>query len=454
MLVIAISASSTSFLKPFPIPATDAGFSGPQPVTPLPSWCHHKGCVLLFHRTDIQRDPEVHRSESTPTPFGDEKLCWLSAESQSFTSISPNCKWKSAILAKRASMNHDSHSREICSRFQDIGIEEEVYASCTSCTMAGGERCVVCNQLRELDKKIKEMSELLGHLLRSAVDLKSHQMKRHRALKTPRNRLPTELLARIFMQLLPPGPASPASTFFPLLKVEAKAAPVEVAKWNHRPLSAVCRAWRDVVLSTPQMWTSIAVSVEESDASYAEFVSHQFLRSGGLPVSLKVYEPHRFINIALPLQPVPTTHRRHLFEIINAHSSRWKRLGTRLRPAMLQFVCGKPETNSSMSQHLTIERYSYISDNDGLARFAMKHSTPSPSTVFLKSISLDAVAISWEKVTHIELCSFDPSVFLALFRTAQAMSHLTLKEFSVEDWSPPIQIIEHTSLAGFQDSQF
>ncbi|CAA7264964.1 unnamed protein product [Cyclocybe aegerita] len=225
-------------------------------------------------------------------------------------------------------------------------IEEETHTSCTTCTVSGGGRCSACEQLLVLYKKIEGRLKALQQLQIAVFELKSQQNRQHDLLV---NRLPAELLVQIFTKLLPPRPGHQPSTFFqPLIRDEEEPEPPSWAtKSGPSTLSRVCRRWRDVIRSTPQMWTSIVVNVDQEEKEYAEFVNEQFLRSGALPVWVKVHQPsHGYTSSSR--QTLPPPHTVRLLDIVNTHSARWKSLKICLGTSMLQYVCGNPQSNCQL----------------------------------------------------------------------------------------------------------
>ncbi|KAJ7457320.1 hypothetical protein FB451DRAFT_1008992, partial [Mycena latifolia] len=85
-----------------------------------------------------------------------------------------------------------------------------------------------------LSADISRQKEVLKSLERSK-SAAQHQLN---ALRDPVARLPVELSSEIFIQCLPSRPA-PNAGDAPLL------------------LLSICKAWTDIALSTPALWTAI-----------------------------------------------------------------------------------------------------------------------------------------------------------------------------------------------------
>ncbi|KAF9481258.1 hypothetical protein BDN70DRAFT_876578 [Pholiota conissans] len=110
--------------------------------------------------------------------------------------------------------------------------------------------CTSCEELAVLDREISEAEELLATLKKKKRPALCYQ--RNRVHDPITSRLPVEIVSQIFTNFLPatvdpaytisrPGSRSTVTT--PLL------------------LGAVCKSWRAVSWSTPQLWTSISIDI-------------------------------------------------------------------------------------------------------------------------------------------------------------------------------------------------
>ncbi|KAJ7682398.1 hypothetical protein DFH06DRAFT_293398, partial [Mycena polygramma] len=92
-------------------------------------------------------------------------------------------------------------------------------------------------RIEALSSKITAQRQLLKNLERD----KSRVQAQLNAALDPIARLPLEISSEIFLQTLPPTPERPAAQASPML------------------LLNVCRAWTDIAISIPQLWTGICV---------------------------------------------------------------------------------------------------------------------------------------------------------------------------------------------------
>jgi len=127
--------------------------------------------------------------------------------------------------------------------------------------------------LEHLDSEAENSRAILRQLI-SERDETHHILETHRALLSPIRRIPTEMLSEIFNhclsrdKYLSPRPDKP-----PLL------------------LAQVSKTWRAVALSTPQLWTSISISLSPTSAHPDPHLIQQWIdRSGSRPLSFHIAE--------------------------------------------------------------------------------------------------------------------------------------------------------------------
>lgn len=121
----------------------------------------------------------------------------------------------------------------------------------------------------------------------------------HESLIAPIRRLPTEILSEIFLAL----PRDPDIHPF--------------AIWNSPVLlTRVCSRWRDVAISTPQLWDTVDLSVDDRSVRpfTMEFWQTWLSRSGACPLKLKVhFKSFRPIDF----------HYRAVAKLFSSYSHRW-----------------------------------------------------------------------------------------------------------------------------------
>ncbi|KAF5346108.1 hypothetical protein D9758_009978 [Tetrapyrgos nigripes] len=172
-----------------------------------------------------------------------------------------------------------------------------------------------------LCKPLETLAQLNIELER--IDRERHAIKNfidaHNALLAPVRKVPDDTLSEIFIRCLPEDyNATRSLSEAPLL------------------LGQVCRRWRRVSLSTPDLWTSLHIVIPTNAdmnllcsiiESRRKGVEAWLGRSGVLPLSLSIYSQHcsgygRNVNVLGCI--------RRFMESITQFSSRWKKVELRL----------------------------------------------------------------------------------------------------------------------------
>ncbi|ESK87647.1 hypothetical protein Moror_1922 [Moniliophthora roreri MCA 2997] len=153
--------------------------------------------------------------------------------------------------------------------------------------------------LDSLNDEIKQLQASLNNLI-AQRDAVRFYIDRHRALLSPFRRLPADILRQIFIQCLPTDQYPVRST---------STAPLLVTR--------VCRFWRAIALSTPQLWCAIHIYIPqlmsevdlEAHVSLIdkrrEGVEHWLKRSGTLPLCIS------FAVDARPFFYLNSSHHAH-----------------------------------------------------------------------------------------------------------------------------------------------
>ncbi|KAJ7641151.1 hypothetical protein FB45DRAFT_1124595, partial [Roridomyces roridus] len=125
-----------------------------------------------------------------------------------------------------------------------------------------------------IDAEVQELEKRL-HLLRVERD-ECH--KRLNEYKYPVLVLPNEIISEIFVHTLPLYPACPPLT--------GPASPI--------PLTHICRRWREIGVSTPQLWRAICFISRgqcirrEQTREQTKVVRTWLNRSGSCPLSIQI----------------------------------------------------------------------------------------------------------------------------------------------------------------------
>ncbi|KDR69863.1 hypothetical protein GALMADRAFT_271918 [Galerina marginata CBS 339.88] len=180
------------------------------------------------------------------------------------------------------------------------------------CKLSGGLPCHACSRLAELDAEISTTHARLAALARQRLSLKIEVNDIHDPIS---NRLPPELISKIFCLYV--------------LGNRKESCP-PVASPGHRKLlpapfllASICRTWREIALSTPNMWTSIniyvgsAVDILPASRMVKAWTAH----SAQLPLTLKV-EFSENVDQSQTNREMAS----HLFTEVRKVSARWYHL--------------------------------------------------------------------------------------------------------------------------------
>ncbi|KAJ7231031.1 hypothetical protein B0H12DRAFT_1240046 [Mycena haematopus] len=156
-------------------------------------------------------------------------------------------------------------------------------------------------RLASLEDEIYKVTEKLKHLEDERASLSSHLMQ-HKAILSPLRRMPPELLSEIFSSTLP----SLGETW------QDRKHYMDHSSWV---LSHVSSRWRTVSLSTPSLWSSIAINYNEPRITYpAAPVEAQLQRADKLKIHFYSFkEPDSHLQI-------------QMFRLLSEHSERWEEL--------------------------------------------------------------------------------------------------------------------------------
>lgn len=203
-------------------------------------------------------------------------------------------------------------------------------------------------QIAQLNAEVARAQRRLAHLLGQRDDMQSSLTHLRTTSITPINRLPAELLSEVFLHCLPDdGDARPT----------AREAPVV--------LTQICAQWREVALSTPQLWSSLTIhlpinisgqqpSSQNIEIGIRAMLGEWLPRAGQCGLSL---------TLNCPRLDVSTTNA--LVDCLFATSRQWQRLDLTIPDALLARILALPPTDLPSLEALTIRRASLLDRRTG-----------------------------------------------------------------------------------------
>ncbi|KAK1223180.1 hypothetical protein PQX77_013947 [Marasmius sp. AFHP31] len=186
----------------------------------------------------------------------------------------------------------------------------------------------------EPQERIRDIDEEIGYLQAERDELQRF-VDGHFALAAPFRRFPTDIWGEIFAHCLPANKLNVAVC-------TVKEAPLL--------LTTVCRAWREIALSTPRLWSSVHISVSdppphmksdqlipERQEGYLQGIKLWLDRSGSRPLTLSIHMADN--TVSPPTSPREgnneSTHYLKLMDLLVGYSRRWKclSLGFGVKPS-------------------------------------------------------------------------------------------------------------------------
>ena len=305
----------------------------------------------------------------------------------------------------------------LCTQCQRLNVESRV----PDCTILKGRKCMLCKEYVELEQKIQELQE------------------RRRKLSTKMNANHDPFILKL--------PPEVASHIFILFKGDSQKSQGRRANLSVIfLLGAVCKGWRQLARSTPQLWSTLAFFLPNPEKSVImdtlpPLIVDWLERSGGLPLTLDICFRRPYASGSIPLA-------EGLVSIINAlnqHSRRWHDVSFNLPPLYLGRLCGSspPEDLCYLSIHNSAAR----SHRDTNVKFKM-NTQPSPMKFTVSAIPCKAINISWDRLVYLDVSSTSLDGVLEVIRDATLLEICVLNDLSppVSDFPTSETIIRHPHL--------
>jgi hypothetical protein len=161
----------------------------------------------------------------------------------------------------------------------------------------------VRSNILRLDDMMQQLQDIMQKISIFREGLSTY-VKEYEAVLSPIERLPPELLSEIFLHLHPPSWDKDSYGYY-FVPRDIVMLPAQI-----------CRRWRRVALSTPNLYTTITIGGRHGSLDSELALTKTWLsRSGTLPLSL-AYQPPAH----------PKTEYQPVIDEVLAHSNRWRNL--------------------------------------------------------------------------------------------------------------------------------
>ncbi|KDR69828.1 hypothetical protein GALMADRAFT_230486 [Galerina marginata CBS 339.88] len=181
-------------------------------------------------------------------------------------------------------------------------------------------------------------------------------------------------------------------------------------------LAAVCKTWREIALTTPQLWTTINIFIPSfaKIPFLTELAESWMKRSGDLPLNIKV-------SISGSILSRVKSHQEdisRIFDSIRCVSPRWRRLALEI-PADLYHDFLGPLTDAPLLCDLRLIPIVYQDSlkDDG---FHLSN-TPRLTHLQISRIFVSTISIPWQNLTAIEAASIYIDEMIELLRSSNQL---------------------------------
>jgi hypothetical protein len=274
-----------------------------------------------------------------------------------------------------------------------------------------------------------------------------HQLKQKRAslgravnhLLSPVLRLPNELSTDIFLHCLPDMnlPFATNSLITPFY------------------LGSICHTWRDLIWSTPQIWS--IVSIDLSSSMPIDLLEEWFIRSDLLPLSIQVQLSYAY---DLSFNDEDWDYHREVLDVIASVSNRWRDIDFWLRDRCFKYLRA---ILTPPAQLVTVSFHNLHSAMLPLKSFEMFLVSPQLRNIHLSmfmpkidalplgqltTVSLDGLTLSkclevLKNGTRLTQCTFNNISDRYCLAPHQGLQASYIKSLSIGDKFPSVILLDH-----------
>ncbi|KAJ7280591.1 hypothetical protein C8J57DRAFT_1711678 [Mycena rebaudengoi] len=227
-------------------------------------------------------------------------------------------------------------------------------------------RSDIRERMTDLDAQILVLEQALDAVRLERQDLQT----RLDAYKYPILTLPTEITPEIFVHFLPPYPERPPAT----------------GLTSPEFLAQICRAWREIALSTPRLWRAIKLSPPTTSPTMAlDLLRTWVLRSKDCPLSICLQSSTWLLNVDFIQALIP-------------HSERWEYIDFNLPIGSLRLI----GADFPLLRSLTLGPTHYAKETDSLDAISLFSNAPLLTQVALyNTFGPSEIQLPWSQFTSI-----------------------------------------------------
>ena len=259
-------------------------------------------------------------------------------------------------------------------------------------------------EISRFDEKIAHLQSMIDDLRRERQVFATF-VDAHRALLSGTRRLPQELLQEIFTYCLPSNRTERSST--------TSEAPMLLGR--------ICSSWRRIVMSTPQLWSSIHVDVSEppslvlrTSKSWASVVQRVRMVQRSMELSGTCSLSISFVYSGDKITQTVVSAATLLFQFLYESSQRWETLDLRLPPSLfVQFFATLSKMDVPLLKSLCLKLENPYTDAHSGAMSILATApifrVPSLRSLSISDLDISLLVAGWNHLNHLDFNRLDGS---------------------------------------------
>ncbi|KAF4611510.1 hypothetical protein D9613_004470 [Agrocybe pediades] len=278
--------------------------------------------------------------------------------------------------------------------------------------------CEICQEVIKVENDIKETFERLKQLLRHQQDLKTRSNNTHSPIIRD---LPAEILSKIFYSCF----SEEITRDDWELAYEDVFVPLKVG--------AVCRTWRQVAWSSPELWTFILIERLYSSATYVckqySMLERWIERSKYQPISVYIYED-AMDSANVGVVPEGCDCWETTLQLLARCCDRWKNATLHLSKGSFKYIASSLKLKSPTKR---LELGSADSswrpnpNNHPLGLWEEPRFGPDSITIN-RPVLMHHFSIDWKRVTKVDVQGWPPGECINLLKSALRLVSCSFRE--------------------------
>ncbi|KAF9552184.1 hypothetical protein CPC08DRAFT_301574 [Agrocybe pediades] len=204
-------------------------------------------------------------------------------------------------------------------------------------------------------------------------------------------------------------------------------------------VGAVCRTWRQIAWSLPELWIVVVVRRIYSTASHNRkqysLIKQRILRSQGLPLYVFLKEE---MDDEEDVDKAELDYWKRSLRVAAKCSDQWKDVTMELSSDSYEYVTSNKLSPPTRKVDLSCSQYMRYNKLTGLRLWQESQSGPSQVTI-TNPIRFATYSIAWQHVSHVQAKGWPPEDCLTLLKHAPQLTTCSFKNV----WRAPLDADEN-----------